>query len=168
MKTFTNLKKDLIIGKGIKMTYNKLFNDRTNNLLNKVRYIIKIQTNGVYLSEDKNASKGSFLEFPPASLISYDGETLKIYEPILRELTTTEKSILDNEPSNRKENEQLSINDVLTDGSQTYWMDKKYYNDLNANWRWGEHKGLRYDINNRKMWDNKILGDLSLQYTIIK
>lgn len=166
MKTFADLKRDLIVGRILTMTYNSIEgSENINSRLNKPRKIIKVQSNGIYI-EIANTGKGSFLDFPCASLVEYDGKVIKIYKCGKRKLTPQEKALIDNEPSNRKENEQLAINDALTDGSQTYWMDKKYYKDNNAEWRWNWDKGLRLDINDMKMWDKKIKGELDLQYTL--
>jgi hypothetical protein len=46
-------------------------------------------------------------------------------------------------------------------------MDKAYYSEHNANWRWDWSSGLRYDIHEGKMFDKKIKGDLDLVYKII-
>jgi len=167
MKTFADLKRDLQVGKVLTMTYNALSKDSENikSRLNKPRKIVKIQTNGVYL-EVSNTGKGSYLEFPVATLVEYDGKLMSFYKCGKRALSREEKALLANEPSKRKENKQQAINDALTDGSSTYWMDKRYYKENNAEWRYDWSKGLRLDINDNTMWDKKIKGDLDLQYTI--
>ena len=163
MKTFSELKRNLTIGKKLKMIKSSLPN---NKLLNIEREICAIQTNGISLKTDNQSGK-SFLEYPPASLVDYTDNIITFYQPGLRELTPAEKAMIENEPSNRPENRQLAENDVMTDSSTTYWMDKKYYSENNANWRWDWSKGLRYDINNQKMFDKKIKGNIDLQYIIL-
>lgn len=162
MKTFADLKRDLQIGKTLTMIYSSLSG---NKLIGIPRQIIGTQSNGISLQTDNKSGK-SFFSLPCASLTEYDGKIIKIYQIGKRDLTAEEKAILDNEPSNRKENEQLAINDVMTDGSRTYWMDKRYYAEHNANWRWEETRGLRLDLNDRRMYDKKIKGKLDLQYTL--
>lgn len=162
MKTFADLKRDLVVGKTLTMTYSSF---EKNKLLNKPRKIIKVQTNGVYL-ETEGTKRGSFLAFPCASLTEYDGKTIKFYRVGKRPLTAQEKALIDNEPSRRLENKQLVKNDLLSDGSTTYYMDKKYYMENNANWRWDYYKGLRLNFYEMNMYDNKIKGNLDLQYTI--
>lgn len=148
------------------MTFNAIKDSETiNSRLNKPRKILRTQTNGIYL-EVANTGKGSFLELPCASLTEYDGNTIKIYKYGTRELTEQEKAILANEPSNRKENAELAERDALTDGSQTYYMDKAYYKEHDAEWRWDWSKGLRYDTNDIKMCDKKVKGELNLQYNL--
>lgn len=166
--TATQLKKDLQAGKTLTMIYNSMASSSKTITarLNKPRYIIKVQTNGLTLAEDPSATRGSFLELPPASLIDYDGKTLTFYRPALRNLTPDESAILAGEPSCQSENAVLAERDALTDGSQTFWLDKAYYNKHDANWRWSWDKGKRYDISERKMWDKKIKGEKDLQYII--
>ncbi len=165
--TLAQLKRDLQVGKSLTMTFNSLeeVSETIKSRIGKPRKILAIQTNGLTL-EAEQTGKGSFLELPYASLIEYDGKTIKIYKVGKRDLTDYEKSLIENEPSRRKENEQKAINDALTDGSQTFWLDKKYYSENDANWRWVWYKGLRWDINENKMWDKKIKGDLDLEYTL--
>lgn len=162
MKTFADLKRDLQVGKKLTMIYSE---NASSRLIGKVREIIATQSNGITLRTDNNAGK-SFLELTCASLTEYDGKTIKIYNIGKRDLTPEEKKILDNEPSRRKENEQQAVNDALSDGSSTYYMDKCYYKENNANWRYDWDKGLKFDYNERKMYDKKIKGSLSLQYTL--
>ena len=82
MKTLADLKRDLTIGTVIEMTSNEFApsSDRVKNLVGIKRYIVKKNTTGVQLSQDKNAIKGSHLDYPAkATLFEYDGETLKIF-----------------------------------------------------------------------------------------
>lgn len=167
MKTFAQLKRDLKVGVSITMTKNQLANEKfsansKSALIGMKRYIVKTQSNGVYLTID--GSQKSYLEFPPASLVEYNENIIRIYNPGERKLTKEEQTILDNRPSNRKENEQLAVNDALTDGSSTFWMDKRYYSENGADWYWGWSKGQRYSQG--KMIDNKIKGALSLEYEL--
>jgi hypothetical protein len=168
MKTFSDLKRDLQIGKTLIMTFNSLANasETIAKRINKPRLITRTQTNGIYLATEIEG-KSSFLELPCASLTEYDGKTITIYKCGKRPMTEAEQAILANEPSNRKENEALAERDALTDGSQTYYMDKAYYKANDALWRWDWSKGLRLDINDKTMWDKKIKGEIDLQYTLL-
>lgn len=157
MKTLNNLKRDLKVGAIIERLYNKV-----GKIKNPIGIITKIQSNGLYI--DKN-----FLDYPMASLLEYDGEYITIYEVGSRQLTEKEKAIIKNAPSNRPENKQQAINEMLTDGSGLYWKDKAYYKENDALWYYGQSKGLRYSHNDGgKMYDNKIKGDVSLKYRIRK
>jgi len=167
-KTFAQLKRDLIVGKTLTMTFNSLSesSETIKNRIGKARKIIKTQTNGIYLEVESGNKNGSFLELPCASLTEYDGNTIKVFKYGKRDLTAREAEILANEPSNRKENAELARIDAISDGSRTYWMDKRYYAENDAEWRWDWSKGLRLDINDQKMWDKKIKGDLEMEYIL--
>lgn len=164
MKTFSDLKRDLTIGTKLTMIKSALPN---NKLLNIEREICATQTNGISLKTENKSGK-SFLEYPPASLVDYDGEIITFYKPALRDLTPDEKAIIDNTPSHREENKQQALNDMMTDSSGTYWMDKRYFSENDAEWRWNWSKGLKWDINDNKMFDKKIKGEIDLQYIIKK
>lgn len=158
--TLSQLKKDLTIGRTLRMTYNHASSRRVG----KLRQIVKIQTNGVSFTDpDDPASRPSFFELPPASLLDYDGWTLTTYLPGRRPLTKDEQAILDNRPRDPKQ-ERI---DIMTDGSRTYWRDKRYFADNSAGWYWDWTKGLRYSHNDRLMWDKKIKGDKDLEYIFI-
>ena len=166
METFAQLKRDLKVGKTLTMVYNSIKDSETINArLNKPRKILATQTNGIKL-EIANTGKGSFLELPCASLTEYDGKNIKIYKCGKRDLTESEKRLIDNTPSHRSENAQLAENDAVSDGSTTYWMDKAYFKENDAEWRWDWSKGLRWDVNENKMWDKKIKGELDLAYIL--
>jgi hypothetical protein len=129
MKPLTELKNDLTKGRALILIWAKEENHR---YLNIKRYIVGKQSNGVTLNIDKDASGGSLLSFPRASLVDYceDG-TITIYNNGVRDLTMEEKAIISVKPSNRPENAERVKNDLLTDGSQMYWADKRYFQDRN-------------------------------------
>ena len=171
MKTLADLKRDLQIGDKIVMTFNRLNIESKNKLLNVERYIVSKNTTGIKLNIDKDAKTGSFLDYPKkATLCEYDGETLKIYDAGIRDLTDKEKNILDNLPSKRPENQEAVYNEIMTDGSSFYWKDKAYLSDNDAEYLTGYEtiRGLRYDFNTKKIIDESIRGDLSLSYKLIK
>ena len=163
-KTFADLKRDLTVNKSLKLIY-----PETHKFFGIERYIIKNQTNGVYLAPEREAKKGSFMDLPVASLVEYDGETLSIFDIGQRDLTPGEKKLLDNKPSKRPENAKKIEIDLMTDSSQMFWTDKAYFRELDAEYLSGHdfHKGLRYDWNTGRVCDKKIKGKLCLQYKLI-
>jgi hypothetical protein len=130
MKTFAELKRATPIGTKIMMTYASY----PNRLLNSERYVVKSNSVGWEFSTDKNATRGSFLDYPKACLTEFDGDTFNIYEPLKRPLTAQEQEILDNEPSKRKENRDKVEYDMLSDGSQMYYADKSYIKESACPW----------------------------------
>lgn len=163
--SLSELKRKLQKGTAIKMTFNSLSGHSAK--LNKIRYVVKVSTTGVYLNENKDEIKGSFLEFPKSSLLEMNEKGFKIFITGKRDLTEEEQNILNNEPSRRKENEEKCKIDLLTDGSQMFYKDKYYHKEHDSLWKYGKVKGLRYDYNENKMFDDNIKGDLSLEYEFI-
>ena len=165
MKTLADLKKDLSIGTPLTMTFNSWGKGK---FIDVKRYIIKKQSNGVTIGEKPTDTKGSFLDYPKASLMEYDGQTLKIFEAGHRPLTENEQNIINNAPSCLPENKQLVENDLMTDGSTTFFMDEAYFDKLDAEYLKGhkEVRGLKYNFNDQNIRDNSIRGQLSMQYTI--
>lgn len=141
-----------------------------HKFLNVPRYVIRKQSNGVYLAEDRGATKGSFLELPRASLVEYDGEMIRVYGTGKRDMTEAEKNIRANMPSCRPENKEKAINDLMTDGSSMFWADKAYFHQLNADYLAGHGtvRGLRYDFNEGMIWDETLKGEVSLTYKLKK
>lgn len=132
--------------------------------LNVPRYIVKVQGNGVTLSPNKEDIKGSFMELPKASLVEYENDTIRIYDCALRELTEAEKSIMANEPKDEEQSDQ----DMMTDGNTMYYRREAYYKSKNADYLRGHdyQKGMRYSVNDKKVYDESIKGELSLEYKI--
>lgn len=161
MQTLSDLKRKLKVGQGLKLIYTRW---GQNNKLNVVRYVVQVNTTGFYLNENPKETKGSFLEWGKASLTEITDKGFKVYITGKRDLTKEEQEILNNEPSRRKENEEQNRIDLLTDGSRMFRKDKQYHKEHNSLWKYGKVKGLRYDYNENKMWDDNIKGELSLEY----
>lgn len=168
MKTIAELKRDLTIGTSIEMV--NFHGQDIPERLQGVRYVVKVKSNGIELNKDKTAIKGSFLDYPKATLCEYDGENLRIYDAGYRPLTAWEQSIMDNVPSNRPENKEQVVNELMTDGSGFYYKDKAYYKENSAEYLAGHEtvRGLRFDFNTKQVTDDTIKGTLSLAYKIIK
>ena len=140
--------------------------DKKPHYLNP-RAIVKVQTNAVYLEGPENNGKGSYLPIPPASLIEYDGKTLSIYDPGMREMTEEEKrNLKDAENERKRYQEQNPYVD-------SFWHMKDYYRKCSTPWIYfgnGEIKGKRAAQGNDtgKIIDNKIKGKLVLKYAVEK
>lgn len=156
------LKRKLIVGTALKMTFNRI---GKCNLIGKVRYIVKTQGNGIYLNEDKTATKGSFLEFPKASLFEATEKGFKVFEVGERDLTPEEQKIMENEPKDDKQDEI----DIMTDGSMMFYRRKRYYKESGYFYLFGTEKqaGKSFDFNEHKVRDDSIKGELSLEYEFI-
>jgi len=165
MKTLADLKRDLSIGKQVTL----IKADHPNHkMLNIPRYVVKTQGNGVMLSPDKNATKGSFLDFPRASLLEYDGTTITIYEIGSREPSPQEQYILSQQPSRLEKNAKQCQIDVLTDGSTMFYADKEYFRGLGMEYLGGFEwkQGKKYDFSTNRIDDESIKGKVSLVYSL--
>lgn len=136
---------------------------RPQNL--KARSIVKVQTNGFYFEGEENNGKGSWLELPPASLIEYNGKTLNIYNPGIREMNDEEKANALKADIERKRYEEANpYND-------SFWHMKSFYKNCTTPWIYfgnGEIKGKKaaQGSDTGKIIDNSIKGNLVLQYAI--
>jgi len=79
MKTLADLKRDLVIGST--MTLISRYGQTEGENIGVQRFVVKKNTVGLYLNPDKEAKKGVFLDWPKASLLEYDGQTIKVYIP---------------------------------------------------------------------------------------
>ena len=167
MKTLSDLKRDLNIGDSITLVESPTMPE--HKWLNIKRYVVKKQGNGVYLNPDKNETKGSFLEFKNAKLTEYDGNTIKVFMVGQRPLTDQELRIYNNKPSNRKENESLVEQDLMTDSSTTFWMDKRYLQENNMEYLMACSGGTKHlNYSEMTITDEQIKGNLELSYVINK
>jgi len=77
MKTLADLKRDLKLG--TKITKTSHYGKTEGKLIGVERYVVKVKSNSIEFSSNKTDTRGSFLDYPKASLTEYDGETLKVY-----------------------------------------------------------------------------------------
>ena len=171
VSTFADLKRKLTKGQGIKLVFwfgqtPDNFNSATpgTSRLGRTRYIVKVQTNGVYFSDDANATTGSYWEFPPASLVEVSNTGFKVYGIGTRPYNAQEQAMLDNEPKD----EQQSYIDAISDGSTMYYRKKSYYESAGFGYLMnGWEKGLYRDFNNNNIKDKSIKGALELEYKFV-
>jgi len=158
MKTFADLKRNLQVGKELILV--ERFGQRIENP--QPRKIIKVQSNAIVIEKLPGSGKESRLYFPPSSLIEITEKGFKIYYPGKRDLTLQELDCLINQPQDPKQEEI----DALSDGNVMFWRREEYFKEHDALYLRGykEEKGLKYDFNDGKVRDNKIKGDLALEY----
>ena len=129
------------------------------------RKVIKVRSADIIFERE---GKPSYLQLPPASLIEWDGETLRVFEAGLRLLTDAEDAIRKNAPSRRPENKALLEAEMLSDGSSLFYADKSYYAGSPCPYLNGidEVKGCRLVHRNGGEWieDNKIKGTHRITY----
>ena len=128
--------------------------------------VIEVLTRSVKLR--KKDGNVSWLDLDYASLVEYDGDTLKVYSVGLRELTDLEKSVMDGwkKLSDNDEYREQAYRDMMTDGSTTYYKEKSYYDNTPCPYLFNEQNGKKYDYNTGKLYDPKIKGDCILKYKV--
>lgn len=158
MKTLADLKRDLKVGTKIKCLKHSLRAERVG----EVSTIEKVQTNGI------KQNNGRFLDIPSASLVVYENNVFSMYNVGLRDLTEWEQEMY-NRLHNVCSKEQQEI-DMLTDGSQCYYTEKRFAKDNDIEYLLGFDmiKGLKYDFNTGKMYDNKVKGTLLYSFEILE
>jgi hypothetical protein len=159
MKTLADMKRDLVVGKKVKLVW------RNGKELSEERTVFKVQTNSICFEREGGGK--TWLDMPKATLLEYDGNTIKIYRPITRELTAEEQKIKDNEPRDI-EQERL---DAISDGSQMFYRRKRYYKEAGYFYLFGTEKeqGKRLTHTERKpmIEDDTIKGELDLVYEVV-
>ena len=161
MKNLADMKRELQIGKRLMLVYR--FKPLETPILKEVS---NVQGNGIYLiTPDLGVVNPSFLAFPKASLLEITKEGIRFYDKGLRDLTPEEKTIRDNEPKNAEQEER----DALSDGSVMYWTQRAYYRLCNADYLMGHEtqRGMSYDYETGKVWDEKVKGALCLEYKFV-
>ena len=129
-----------------------------------------IDANSVGISFLNQDGKKSECRIDAASLVEYNRDTLTIYNPGLRDLTEEEQRIMDawKRITETPEYQQRAAIDMLSDGSSTYWQQKSFFEKSSCPWLFGTDKiaGKKYDYRSGKVYDNKVKGDVILQYKI--
>lgn len=164
MQTLADLKRALSLGTQVTL----IKAPWEHKFLNLPRYVVKTQGNGVEFSPNKDDKRGSFFDFPKASLLSFANDIFRIHAPSQRPLTTEEQKIMDNQPSHRPENAKQCEIDMMTDGSNMFHADRRYFKDLDAQYLEGFEtvRGLRYDFNTKLVTDESQPGEIQFTYKI--
>lgn len=99
-----------------------------------------------------NDDRRSTLKIESAKLIEYTDSHITLYNPGLRDLTQEEIDIMN-----------------LTSEIDSFWDKKRAFIELGYIYLLGNkvERGLRYDYNTNKVYDNKVKGDISIKYEII-
>ena len=143
-----------------------------------VKEVNGVQTNGIYLktvgSDVGGVNRESWLEFHPAGLTEADEKGFRLYGIGKRDATAEEKAIIDGYEALRdKKQEEL---DMLSDGSQTFFQEKRYYSEHSAEYLFAGHSsngnrfGKRRDFNDRTgimIFDPEVKGELVLEYQFV-
>ena len=125
-----------------------------------------VDANSVGISFLNADGKKSELRIEAASLVEYNNENIIVYEAGLRDLTVDEQTMFDKwELKRDRKQEEI---DMLSDGSTSYWSERLFFRDVGYEYLLGCEKsqGKKYDFNTKKVYDNKIRGNVSLKYLL--
>lgn len=173
MKTRTELIRNAKSGEFTFELIERYGSRKVNKLLQGKRTIEEIQTNGFYLVD--NEGKKSFLDIPKASLIEYDGDELKIYNPGLRSMTDKEKSVMEEWEGITETDDfkRKKVADMLSDGNSTFREKTHFFALKNMLYLTGnKDKGMELDPwkylggEEKCIRDEKIKGDVILVYKV--
>lgn len=179
-KTVAQLKRDAksmeFEGKMVVRCGEKANDSNLPSRLKGWRAIIGANTKNIFFRDGDG--KRSFLDIPKASLVEYTDGMLRIYYPGYREPNETEKRILNEwkEIANTDDYQNRLKTDLLTDGSSTFYQQKRFFKDRNAEYLLGfeTQRGMKLDFNKkangdpRFICDEKIKGDIYMEYEIRK
>lgn len=173
MKTRAQLFRDAKSG-SLSLLMTKRFGENPPLHMAKKRKVIGANTVSLKLQNENG--KISTLDIPKASLVEYTDNELIIYNYGYRKPTAKEQKILDewNEIKNTKDYQERSNIDILNDGSSTYWQEKRFFEDNNAEYLMGfeRQKGCCLDFNRQNdgkpdfISDESVKGEPILKYKV--
>ena len=158
MRTLADLKRDLKTG-------TKLVLKSVDNMeKNENRTVLKVGATDICFLKDGGGK--SYLETPKASLLDYDGKTIKIYRAGIRDLTDDEKQVMADAPEDGKQDEI----DMISDGNVMFRRRKRYYEETGKEYLFGtckkQGKRLTHKDDKDMIEDDNIKGSISIVYEI--
>ena len=129
-----------------------------------------IDANSVGIMFLNNDGKKSTLDILGASLIDWNDNSLSIFNPGERELTQQELDIMNEWKAiqSTKEHQQQEENDMLTDGSLTFWQKRNFFTNKGYEYLHVGNNKKAYNHNTNKVKDSTVKGDLILKYELRK
>lgn len=137
------------------------------------RKIGKVQSNGVYLINENG--KKSFLELAKASLMEYTEDELRIYNAGYREMTEKEKQVMKEWEtiSNTEDYKRQAQIDAMSDGSSTYYTEKRFFINKKMEYLMGVSNGAKnlifskyYNGEKECIRDENVKGEVILAYRV--
>jgi|GEM_PF-1737028 len=161
--TLADLKRDAKGGK-IRLELVERFGKTGEDIPERLRGIREVAgVNTVAINLRNALGEESELRFGRASLIAYDGETLTVYNPGFRDVTSAERAVLDGAAKFKADYEREHP------GWDSYYKVLGYYSSSSCPWMrpYGDEKhGKRYDASQDKVLDKSVRGDVILRYRV--
>lgn len=169
MLTLADLKRDAQAGNlCLRMTYR--YGEEIRERLRGPRKVLSANSNSIsLLCSDGQLSK---LDLPRASLVEYTDKRLTNYDMGYRKPNAEEQAALDewSKISSTEEYKNDSYNDMMTDGSSTFYQKKEFWHKKNMDYMFfNETDHLKqYDRNKGMVRDPLIKGEKLLEYEVIR
>lgn len=130
------------------------------------RAVKKIQSNAIVLNAPEKPSGESWLEFPPASLVEYNRDILRIYRSGYRFFNAEEKDAL--MEWERQRNIEEEERDAISDANTQSLRQKSYWKVKGMPYMYSTEKinGLLRDLSENVVLDKHIKGGISLEYKV--
>lgn len=168
MKTLAELKREAKSGKISGKMVARFGSNEIPERLQGVRKIVDANTVGIKFQNSDG--KISELRVEAASLIEYTGDKLTIYHAGMRDLNETEKTIMNDwkKISSTEEYKEQANIDALSDGSSTYYQEKRFFENSDCPYLFGMEmkQGKKRDYSSGLIIDNAVKGNIELQYEI--
>jgi hypothetical protein len=106
--------------------------------MNNYRKIDKVKTNEIVI-------EGSYFTIPRASLMEYNGTILTTYSPGYRPLNDEEKRVMEEyrKMTSQEEYQRQSHYDMISDGSTTFYQEKRFFQEKGMEYLQGIEKNGR-------------------------
>jgi hypothetical protein len=154
IKSFSQLKRDLLPGTQLKVLEHKYRPEQIGN----IKTISRTQSNGLYTtSPDDREGKEIWLELPSASLVTYDDNIISFYGVGCRDLNEQEKAFL---LARSKEWETRPYDNP-------YFISLSLAKKMGVEYMENETSSKRYSHYDNKVYDKAIKGDKLISFEII-
>lgn len=168
MKTLQDLKRDAKSGEYEARLILRCVSTDIPERLQGWRRIIGSNSVAVFLAT--NDGRKSELPVPRASLVEYDGKTIKQYCAGYRCLTPEEQNVLEKWERYASAPDFIARAeaDAYTDGTSTYWEKVAFFSRAGREYLMGSKKerGMVYDWQKDMVCDDNVKGTLSMVYEI--
>lgn len=129
-------------------------------IMRGVRKVGTVNTVGCKLIS--SSGKESYLDIPRSSLVDYSDDELIIYSPGYREPYEEEEEVINewNKIANSDDYKERANIDLLTDGSSTFYQEKRFFEERNMLYLMMQDKnGKGIDYNKQNNGDREYIAD---------
>lgn len=129
-----------------------------------------VDSNSTSISFLNKDGRKSPLMINRATQVEYDGEHITVYGTGLRDMTPEEERVMKEWEAitQTQKYKDDSWYDMMTDCSTTYYQKKHFFQDRDMLYLagWEYVRGMQYDHKTGKVFDERVHGDVILQYEL--